>query len=368
MRAKSMILIVIALGCGLIASIGISQVMERRSDDGPQVVTTPVLVASTDIDIGEAFTAENVTLEQWPNDRVPPQAISDIKQLEGRYPRMRMYSGEAILTAKLLTGDLGSPSTTIPAGYRVASVKVSVDTAVSGLVLPGDRVDIIAFLKQSSEVPRTLTRTILRDVRVFAVDSKTERELDPEGNPAGMAKTVSVLVKRDQIEPLMLALELGKLRLSLRRPNEVDESIVANEATVDSILGRPAERADDKRQEGEAEPFSTQQFLTLINAPPQNEPPADAFHEMVVLSPNGQSRFRWDSEASDPHEVYPGDSAAGDSAAGEPRAASGRDEASLHDEELDRSDSIDPATPALPDQSRSAPRSENSPRDFESFR
>ena len=40
MRAKSMLLIVIALGCGLVASIAISQVMERgqirqcRSGDG----------------------------------------------------------------------------------------------------------------------------------------------------------------------------------------------------------------------------------------------------------------------------------------------------------------------------------------------
>ena len=55
MRPKSMILIVIALGCGLIASIGISQVMENRAVEVP--VAAPmekIYVAMTDIPLGES--------------------------------------------------------------------------------------------------------------------------------------------------------------------------------------------------------------------------------------------------------------------------------------------------------------------------
>lgn len=307
MRAKSMVLIVIALGCGLIASIGISQVMDRGQDDSPEVATAPVLVAATDIDIGERFHAENVRLEQWPTDRIPLHAIGSLEQLKDRYPRTRMYAGEVILAAKLLEGDLGSPSITIPEGYRVASVRVSMDSSVSGLVLPGDRVDIVAYLKQGNEVPRTVTRTILRDVRVFAVDSRTERELDNNGNPVQSAKTVSLLVKRDQVEPLMLALELGTLRLSLRRPNEPDETIAANEATVESILGRPAELADERgRQQAAARP--EEDFLRFLNAPAA-APAADVVHEMTILTPHGISRFLWDREGGAPREVQGPDAA-----------------------------------------------------------
>ena len=36
MRAKSMVLILIALGCGLVASIAISQVMERGAKSAKQ--------------------------------------------------------------------------------------------------------------------------------------------------------------------------------------------------------------------------------------------------------------------------------------------------------------------------------------------
>ena len=53
MRPKSMILIVIALGCGLIASIGISQVMEKRAVEVPVVAPTEsIYVALTDIPSG----------------------------------------------------------------------------------------------------------------------------------------------------------------------------------------------------------------------------------------------------------------------------------------------------------------------------
>ncbi len=52
MRTKSLILIFIALGCGLVASIGISQVMESRGGQSPTVEMSPILVALADIDIG----------------------------------------------------------------------------------------------------------------------------------------------------------------------------------------------------------------------------------------------------------------------------------------------------------------------------
>ena len=53
MKMKSLILIFIALGCGLVATIGISQVMERNSGGGGAAINMEqILVAKADIDIG----------------------------------------------------------------------------------------------------------------------------------------------------------------------------------------------------------------------------------------------------------------------------------------------------------------------------
>ena len=98
MRPKSMILIVIALGCGLIASIGISQVMESRVTDGP--VETPmeeIFVATADIPLGQILAEEMVRLEEWPQDKVPEGAVRTMEDIDGRRTLTRLYPGEPIL-------------------------------------------------------------------------------------------------------------------------------------------------------------------------------------------------------------------------------------------------------------------------------
>ena len=84
MRPKSLILLILALGCGLVASIGISQVMDRNSRHPKAVETTPIYVALHNINLGDPIDAAMVSLQEWPKDKVPPGAISQLDQLEGR--------------------------------------------------------------------------------------------------------------------------------------------------------------------------------------------------------------------------------------------------------------------------------------------
>ena len=88
MRPKSMILILIALGCGLIASIGISQVVEKNGNgEVEKVQTSPIYVASQDINLKEELTAQRVKLEEWPVDRIPPGAVTTPEQMEDMLPK-----------------------------------------------------------------------------------------------------------------------------------------------------------------------------------------------------------------------------------------------------------------------------------------
>ena len=237
MRPKSMILIVIALGCGLIASIGISQVMERRSIGIPTVAPTEkIYVALSDIPLGETLTAQMVRFEEWPQDKIPEGAIRSLEEIEGHKPLTRLFPGEPILSAKLIDANrFTGPSEKIPKGLRVVSVKVTMDSSASGLINPGDSVDILVFLKQDRNIPHTGTRTILKNVTVFAVNERTQRDMDEE--PDGMtAKTVSLLVKPTQVEKVTLASELGKIKLSLRRSDD-DTEDHAHGATLADLDG-----------------------------------------------------------------------------------------------------------------------------------
>ncbi len=311
MRTKSIVLIVIALGCGLVASIGISQVLGQRGTGGAGVETVPVYVALADIDINEKLDASHVKLEDWPKDKVPPGALRKIEQIKGKFARVRLYQGEP-LTQRKIADEVSNKSVDIPVGFRVSSVKVQMDTAVSFLIQPGDRVDIIATFHRSADIPQTMTMPILRNVRVFAVNSETETEVD-DGKPI-VAKTVSLLLREDQDEVLSLASEMGSLRLSLRNPKEQEEpeETAQNKRriTLEELLSGKTGDGD----QGDASPGVFGLFTGRSQPEPQAElpvsprlpePPKEKWR-MTVLSADGTSTYVWDDEKEAPRLTEPG--------------------------------------------------------------
>jgi len=297
-------LFVIAVGCGLAASIGVSQYMETAGA-GTHVETAKILVAMTDIGINQKLDAQNIKLEEWPKDRVPEGAISDLKELDGKYPKSRMYAGEPILNAKLTGANQNTAVNTIPKGYRAVPVKVSAETT-GRLIQPGDRVDVLVMLRKSSEVPETGTRTILRDVNVFSVDGATERSVDETGN-ARNVNTVLLLLRPKQAEAVTLASELGRLFLTLRRPDDDVEDLSDGE-TVQSLLGSSGENANENNPDNgggftdwlhravtKVEPVPTQALA------PQPAPEAPKW-KMVILGSNGSQEYHWMDENELPIE------------------------------------------------------------------
>lgn len=303
MRAKNMMLFVVAVGCGLVASIGVSQYMERASGATGEVETAEIFVAITEVAPGQKLDAQNVKLEEWPKDRVPEGAITELEKLADQFTRTRLYAGEPILVAKLMDSSIrGSEAITIPKGFRVVSVPVTVDTAVAGMLQPGDRVDILVFLRKNAEIPETGTRTLLRDVNVFGVDGTTDRSIDADGQARNL-RTVALLVTPKQAEMVMLGKELGSLFLTLRRPDDTTEHIGDGE-TVKSLLGQESEAATEtKKPEGDSD-FT--KWLNHQNAqpqPPQPPAPQPVIWKMRVLSGNGSREFEWTDENELPVEV-----------------------------------------------------------------
>lgn len=214
---KSIILIVIALGCGLIASIGISQVMDRPATTAAE--TESIFVAASNIPNWSALTPDLVKQEEWPKGKVPPDAIRTLEELEGKSPKYPLYPGEPIVLSKLTDETDGQASVRIPPGHQVFAVKVDKESALSGLISPGDKVDILVFIRGRGGADRlkTGTRTILRNTTVFAVNDQIERQGDETSIDA---KTVSLLVLPDQSEKLLLAKQLGTIHLALRKPGD----------------------------------------------------------------------------------------------------------------------------------------------------
>jgi len=254
MRGKSLALLILALGCGLVASLGITQVLKKG--DAPPADTAPVYVAKVDIATGVLITDENTKTEQWPKDRVPAGTIAREEDLAGRRARQKIFAGEPLIEPKLLARGQVPTDSLVPVGYRVVPVPVSSEAIHSGLVLPGSRCDVQVYIPANQGGGgEPLCKTILQDIRVFAVNDVTSTEsLDPKtpdtrSIPTG--KTVSLLVTPAQAQIVTLASQLGTIRLIMRSGEDKDQPKTAA-MTAHELLGAygGADRAKENAAAG----------------------------------------------------------------------------------------------------------------------
>lgn len=257
MRPKSLILLALALGCGLAASVGISQIMDANANrSATEVASTPIYVALHNINLGDPINANMVTLQEWPSNNLPAGAMTSIEGLQGRRPRTTIVAGTPLLEGHLLAQDeLADPLAGVPPGYRLSTISVDAEKSSAGLLSPGDRVDVQLFVAANTRnnIPESMTKVILQNIRVYAVEQAVQRAAEGDESK-NIPKTVSLLVEPEQASKLDLAQNLGKLSLIPRNPN--DEAATTHvEVSVDDLLGSRSnlnKRVDEQAREATA--------------------------------------------------------------------------------------------------------------------
>ncbi len=222
MRNKSLYLL-IACVCGTVAAFLASQWLKAQANSQGPGSTTEIFVAAVAIDIGEKITAEKIQLEQWPADKVPQGSSGELTDLEDKYAKQRFYVGEAIMPVKLMDENW----TTVPKGYRVVAMRAS-DISIANLVQPGDRVDVMAYFNKSELIPRSMTKTVLMGVRVYALDGDTERKAGDDRKST--IRNIQLLINEKDAEAWTYANELGSIRLSLGSDADYSNEDGSNQA------------------------------------------------------------------------------------------------------------------------------------------
>ncbi len=234
MRPKSLLLLVVALLCGLVASFMISSVLAtKKADDRPM---KQVLVAKHNIPMHTTITPEMLKMEQWPAEKVPEDAVTDIEKVVGMRTKVIVVSNYPITPNLLLgKGERLNAANFIPPGCRIVPVEVDEASGGSEMILPGDRVDIIMIYGQGNRQGcQPKAKTILQNISVFAVDS-TYTLQDVEDETTMQGKTISLLLNQEQTQEVMLAAEIGKLRLSLRNTEDRQVTDLGESTTTDLL-------------------------------------------------------------------------------------------------------------------------------------
>lgn len=292
MKPKTLVLLAVAGGCGLVAMLGVQQAMQQNHTPA-KVQTTKVLVALENIETGMRLTADNVTFKELPTGSLPEDAVQTEQDYVQRAAKVPLVAGDVVRKSKLTEqGDWGK-SVAIPKGMRVVSIPVDDTHTISGLLRPGDRVDVLVTYQGRGDRGTTVskTKTLLEYVEVFATDDHTAAKLD-EKSGTSRAKNVALLLNPEQTQFLTIALNKGKLSLSWRRKGDdeltqtkdVDEKLMEElEGTVgahDGDMPLYGRRGNDF-VDGET-PRSASQFLdhmeqqaatpapAVVQAPPAN--------------------------------------------------------------------------------------------------
>lgn len=121
-------------------------------------------------------------------------------------------------------------SSLVTPGLRAVSLPIGGAQAVSGMVRPSDRIDVLGTFsfpsKTQPEVMENVTLTVLQDVTVLATGQTTARQLQGSRNTRAAAgagySTVTLEVSAEEAELLVFAQQMrGSLTLTLRNPGDV---------------------------------------------------------------------------------------------------------------------------------------------------
>jgi pilus assembly protein CpaB len=227
MRIRSLIVTMVGVavaGASVYASKEFLQVQPATAsiDENPGLVS--VVVAGQDIDFGTTIEGHKLTTIMWPADAVPPGTFADYSMLlpqQGDDPRRAkrsMAQGELVLANKV--SDYGEKVTivqTLGKNTRAMAIRVDAQSSVGGFITPGDTVDIVLTQGGGSQLRAV---TILQNIRIVGVDQQS----DEQNEQANVAKTVTVEVTPEQGQKLALAQQAGRLSLSLRTLDSVEDA------------------------------------------------------------------------------------------------------------------------------------------------
>ena len=229
LRTALLAAVVLGLGgLGIVVWIGMQLPSKPPAVAAAEQVRPPmaqILAAAHALRAGNLLKFDDIQPHDVLASEVPAGAIADTPQgraeLVGAMVRRGLQPQEILLPADVLRpGDHGFLAAVLQPGMRATTVGVDAVSGTAGLIWPGDHVDLL--LTQVTEdltlpaARRASAESVLRDVRVIAIDQQLMQGATGTSTDQGATHTVTLEVTEMQAERLALAARLGHLSLIVR--------------------------------------------------------------------------------------------------------------------------------------------------------
>ena len=221
-RTRLLMIGVLALALGFLASVYVYRSLQSRSGSGSES-GVDVIVAADDLQVGARVDEHDIKIIKIPAADLPPGSPRRRSEVLGHGVIVPISKGEFILPNRLAGENAGAglPSL-IPPGMRAVSVRVNEVVSVAGFVTPGTRVDVLLTGTPGGGAEQQTT-TVLQNIAVLASGHTLERTATGEAQTTAV---ITLLVSPDDAQRLTLASSEGHIQLALRNPLDTKQDEV----------------------------------------------------------------------------------------------------------------------------------------------
>ena len=223
-----LVLLLATTAFGLIAynmNLPKPQAPVETTERAPAPAVVGYFVAARPLPKGTLARAEDFIVRSVAKDGVPKGAILDTGDakagLPGSLVRRFVDAGSPVTLQDLLRPrDRGFLASVLGPDSRAISVKVDEESGVSGLIRPGDYVDVVLteVFDKADPTRRAMSETVLRNVRIIAIDQEIAQGEGRTSStvPSKPAQTVSLELTQEQVKKITVAKHIGTLSLAVR--------------------------------------------------------------------------------------------------------------------------------------------------------
>ena len=217
---KTGIVLGFALAIGVIAALAANRFLAGRIEAieaRSRGATVEVVVARHRLAKGQAVTADNVALRAVPANFAHSNALTqeNFATMAGRTLAHELQAGEMLLAGLLQPSRPATFSARVDAGRRAVTIAVDEINSISGLLDPGDTIDLIVGLERRG---RKMTLPLLQGVQVMATGQRLVD--DPQTGERRQYATVTLDLTPSQAAALVGAREGGRFTALLRNPQD----------------------------------------------------------------------------------------------------------------------------------------------------
>lgn len=242
----SWLILLVALAIGGLAAFSVNRYIKGRVDQleaqakGRKV---RVVVPKEDLPKGTVLTAKLVAVREIPTEyahtnAITPDQFDRVENQKLAYPAVH---GEMLLWSLLEGEKVPSFSSRLSPGHRAVTMSVDEINSISGMLVPGDRIDLVVSLKKDNH---TYMFPLLQNVDVMATGSRADVVTGADGKESRQTfTTITLDVSPADAQRMIAAREApqSKVAAVLRPPGD---TAVASDTRRDALallgLGGPA--------------------------------------------------------------------------------------------------------------------------------